>query len=180
MTILRSGLKCAVVATATALTLADASANCPTPEATGATAKYIAVYNQYPDDARSSWRFYVRPRDGACLAPAKTGYQSPKDTPGQNNGSKKNAPIHDGAHNCKADYKSYISVDVPSAQAVYNTFTTYKTSGGQPQPTIIGWSVENTKAKGPTYDGAIFVVPAKNADGTLSNTKVRIAGVCIQ
>ena len=69
---------------------------------------------------------------------------------------------------------------MPSAQAVYNTFTQYKTANGQPQPTIIGWSVGNTKAKGPTYDGAIFVVPMKNPDGTWSNTATQVAGVCIQ
>ena len=157
-----------------------ASANCPKIEAKGATAKYIAIYNQNPQNAGSSWRLYIRPRKGACLEPYGTGFQSPHDTPGQSNGSKQAAAIHDGGHNCAAKYKSYISVDVPSAQAVYNTFTQYKTANGQPQPTIIGWSVGNTKAKGPTYDGAIFVVPMKNPDGTWSNTATQVAGVCIQ
>jgi hypothetical protein len=157
-----------------------ASANCPTPKATGATAKYIAIYNRDPQNAGSSWRFYIRPRKGACLEPSGTGFQSPHDTPGQSNGSKKSAAIHPGSKNCSAKYKSYISVDVPSAQAVYDTFTTYKTDDGKSQPTIIGWSVANTLAKGPTYDGAIFVAPMMKADKTPSNTEVQIVGVCIQ
>lgn len=156
-----------------------ASANCPNVEAKSATAKYIAVYNQNPQNAGSSWRLYIRPRKGACLEPKGTGFQSPHDTPGQSNGSKQAATIHDGAHNCAAKYKSYISVDVPSAQAVYNTYTQHKTADGKNQPTIIGWSVGNTLAKGPTYDGGIIVVPAMTPDKTPSNTEVRIAGVCI-
>ena len=165
--------------TAAAIASTAASANCPKVEATGATAKYIAIYNQNPQNAGNSWRLYIRPRKGACLEPKGTGFQSPHDTPGQSNGSKKAAAIHDGGHNCAAKYKSYISVDVPSAQAVYDTFTKYKTADGKPQPTIIGWSVGNTKAKGPTYDGGIIVVPAVNANKTPSNTAVNIAGVCI-
>lgn len=177
--------KSASVATISALLivyagLSPALANCPMPEATGATAKYIAVYNQNAQNAGSSWRFYIRPRNGACLAPAKTGFQSPLNTPGQSDGTKKSATIHDGEHNCKDDYKSYISVDVPSPEAVYNTFTQYKTSTGNPQPTIIGYTIENTKAKGPTYDGAIFVIPMKSPDGTWSKTAVQVSGVCIQ
>ena len=156
-----------------------ASANCPNVEAKGATAKYIAIYNQNPQNAGNSWRLYVRPRKGACLEPSGTGFQSPHDTPGQSNGSKQAAAIHDGAHNCAAKYKSYIAVDVPSAQAVYNTFTQYKTADDKNQPTIIGWSVANTMAKGPGYDGAIFVAPMMNTDGTPSNTQVEVIGVCI-
>jgi len=177
---MRTSVKCVAATIAIAcLGSAAASANCPTPS-NGATAKYIAIYNQNPQNAGSSWRLYIRPRKGACLEPKGTGFQSPHDTPGQSSGSKQSAAIHDGAHNCAAKYKSYISVDVPSAQAVYNTFTQYKTANGQPQPTIIGWSVGNTKAKGPTYDGAIFVVPMKNPDGTWSNSATQVTGVCIQ
>ena len=167
-------------ATLTAASLAaPAWAGCPTPEATGATAKYIAVYNRSPQNAGRSWRFYIRPRKGACLEPSGTGFRSPYKTPGQNDGKKQAAAIHPGSKNCSANYKSYIAVDVPSPQAVYDTFTGYKTADGKPQPTIIGWSIANTLAKGPGYDGAIFVAPMKNTDGTPSNTQVQVIGVCI-
>jgi len=177
---MQTATKLLATAFSVACTAAPAWAGCPTPEVTGATAKYLAVYNRKPQDAGRSWRFYIRPRKGACLEPSGTGFQSPHDTPGQKNGEKKSAAIHPGSKNCSANYKSYISVDVPSAKAVYETFTGYKTEDGKPQPTIIGWSVANSLAKGPGYDGAIFVVPMKNADGTLSDTQVQIAGVCIK
>ena len=160
------------------LELSGVAANCPTPEPGGATAAHIAIYNQSSQNIGTSWRLYMRPRrNGACLE-LPAGYQSPTHTPGQGDGSKQSSAIHPGTKNCSQNFKSYVPVAVPSAQAVYDTFTQFKTSDGKPQPTAIGWSVGNTLAKGSRYDGAIFVIPMMN-NGVPSNTALQVFGVCI-
>ncbi|MFI0434162.1 MAG: hypothetical protein ACH350_00355 [Parachlamydiaceae bacterium] len=133
------------------------------------SAKYLAIYAKDTLNIGTSWRLYVRPRNGACLEPTNTGFQSPVNTPGQNNGIKKSASFHDGKHNCGDEYKSYISVDVPSAEVVHRTYVNYAS------PTYIGAKIDTTKNSG--YQIVIFVIPMFTSDGLPDPYNCQVMGV---
>ncbi len=152
-------------------TLPLAHANCPTLDKSSATAKYVKAYVQNPQDVGTSWRLYMRPRNGACLY-ADQHYVSPTDTKGQSDGKAKTARVHPGSKNCSDKYKSYIGVDIPSASAIYDTFVNYEKS-----PTLVGFNLQTTlKSKG--NKGAFALVPMMSADGTPSKTNAQVIGIC--
>ncbi len=66
--------------------------------------KYLAVYAQYPENVGTSWRYYIRPRNGSCLKEQSSSYPGMPE-PVQ-------LKIHDGLHNCKDNYKSYVTIAV--------------------------------------------------------------------
>jgi hypothetical protein len=141
--------------------------------------KYLKVYVQEPDNIGSSWRLYVRPRNKACLTLTGNGFQSPASTPGQTDGTGKSGSISPGSKNCDDDYKSRMSVDIPSGQAIYNTYTALKTDGTMSkQKTMVGFNVDTTKNGG--YAGVVYVIPMTKADGTYDNANSKVLGMCFK
>ena len=154
-----------LAAAVTLLSGSAAFANCPT-LTTGDSAKYLAIYTQEPSNVGSSWRFKIRPRNGACFT-AGSGFQSPVNTVGLSDGAQQSAAVHGDGHSCDDKYKSYMSVDVPSYDAVKSVAATGKA-------TQIGWKVCMTKG-GSCYRGAIVVVPSQTTPN-----QVDVKGVCFK
>ena len=155
-------IACAIVS---GFGMPTAHANCPTLEG-GLAAKYVAVYMESPDNMGTSWRLYIRPRNGSCLY-ADQYYQSPK---GANPDSSRVKP---GSQNCNTGYHSYISLKVPPASDIWSTFTT------QSKPTTIGVDLQGTKNSKGNKMG-IAVEPMQNADGSYSQTEVKVVGMCFE
>jgi len=143
-----------------------AHAGCPTLES-GLTAKYVAVYVQNPDNVGSSWRLYVRPRNGSCLY-ASMDYKSPADASGH-----ASARVHPGDKNCEDSYKSYVSLSVPSPSAIWGTWT------AEGKPTMVGVSLKGTLNPGGN-DLAIAFVPMSVDGKTFSQTSSKVAGICFK
>lgn len=146
----------------------------------GVTAKYVAAYVKNPDSVGNSWRLYIRPRNGSCLY-ANMNYRSPKDSPGH-----ASAHVNPGNKNCEDDYKSYISLSVPSPSAIWGTWVV------NGMPTFVGVSLKGTLNPGGNELGIAFVpmpvvaepsvpgpgVPVNSDD--YSKTTVRVAGICFK
>ena len=155
-------IACAIVS---GFGMPTAHANCPTLEG-GLAAKYVAVYMQSPDNIGTSWRLYIRPRNGSCLY-ADQDYQSPKGAPHAT------AKVNPGSKNCSDDYKSYISLYIPPASEIWGTFSV------QSKPTTIGVDLKGTlNPKGNKM--GIAVEPMQNADGSYSQTEVKVVGMCFE
>ncbi len=154
------------------LGMPTAYASCPTLDQ-GSAKNYVADYVQSPDNIGTSWRFYIRPRNGSCLN-ADQNYQSPK-------GSKnRTAKVNDGGHNCSDNYKSYISLVVPPAGDIYNTFVNPPIVDNVPKrATTIGFKLAGTKNSGGN-GGAIALTPMLDAEGKPINGTVKVVGVCWQ
>ena len=168
--------------------LSTVSANCTSVASIDqdATGKYGKVYVQEPNNISNSWRLYIRPRNGACLTLSGNGFQSPTLTPGQTDGKAGSAGINPGSKNCNDDHKSYMAVDIPAAQAIYDTYTAAKidtTTGlavwpsqASKQQTMIGFNFDTTKNGG--YSGVIYVAPMIKPDGSYDNQNAKVTGLC--
>ena len=141
--------------------------------------KYAKVYVQEADNIGSSWRLYVRPRNKSSLKVTGHGFMSPVGTPGQTDGKGQSASISPGTKNGDDDYKSRMSVDIPSGQAIYNTYTALKSDGTMSkQPTMIGYNIATSKGSG--YSGQIFVIPMTKTDGSYDNANSKVLVLCIK
>lgn len=173
----RLALAAVVAALAAGPVLATCNPDDPNSMAQSDTRNYAKFYVQYPDDIGTSWRLYVRPRNGACLSAVGNGFQSPTHTTDLSDGSKKSAGIHPGDHNCDDDYKSYMSVDIPSASTVWAQWTKkqyYKNNKPSADNLVyVGFKVDTTRNSG--YSGVIALMPGN--DGT-DSTKVMVYGLC--
>ncbi|CAK0762343.1 hypothetical protein CCP4SC76_3690008 [Gammaproteobacteria bacterium] len=146
-------------------------AACPTMSSSSAEGNNAKAYIQEPDNVGTSWRLYIRPRNGACLDAPAVGYKSPSDTEGQSDGSSKSKYAEPGSKNCDDDYKSYVSVDMPSASNIYNTYVTYQSS------TQVGFEIMTTKNH---YQGAFALLPMTLADGTPDPNNAKVVGICFK
>ena len=72
-------------------------------------AKYMKVYVQHPDNVGSSWRLYVRPRNGVCLDPNASYIQ-------RDIGMTGDSVIQPGTKNCEDSYKSFFPIRAPYMQ----------------------------------------------------------------
>lgn len=169
--------KCAMALSFLGLTgsvIPTAMAYCPDITSVPA-ANHLAIYNAYPAGVGTSWRLYIRPRNGASLGSisGKPWVKSPVGMAEKYlvpDGIAKDRPIEPGTKNNDDSYKSYITVDMPSALSVYNTYVTYAVA------TTIGWSMPMT-AGGGVYRGMIVVAPTM-INGVPSQATVDVKGVC--
>lgn len=159
---------------------ATVQASCATGDVLSSDAgKYLKVYVQEPDNIGSSWRLYVRPRNGSCLTLTGNGFQSPASTPGQTDGASKSGDISPGSKNCDDDYKSRMSVDIPSGKAIYDTYTALKTDGTISKTrTMVGFGVDTTKSD--AYKGVVYVIPMTKANGDYDNANSKVLGMCFK
>ncbi|MEI6412655.1 MAG: hypothetical protein WCP34_00145 [Pseudomonadota bacterium] len=143
-------------------------AACPT-MSSSAEGNNGKAYVQEPDNVGTSWRLFIRPRNGACLDAPAVGYQSPYDTKGQSSGSSKTEYADPGSKNCDDGYKSYVSVSIPKSSAIYDTYVTYQTA------TTVGFELMTTKNH---YKGAFALIPMTMADGNPDPNNAKVAGIC--
>jgi hypothetical protein len=127
-------------------------------------AKYLAIYNQNSEDVGDSWRYYIRPRKGACLTQKGTNIVGTSAVPYM--------VIHPGSKNCSAKYKSYVTIPVPKPT----------TQSGTPVLTTLYVTIGNTKAHatsdGPGgYGTEINFQPFTRADGTPG---MNVVAVCFR